>query len=243
MDIVALERIAARAWPAAEEMHLGGWMLRAAGGHTGRANSCWALAQPDRPLDEAISMVEAWYGERGLEPLFRTTDGATDPANLAERLAARGYACEIETLTMLGPLVPQPDAGVSLSPEPDAGFREVLFGVRHRGDGDAQERLEVLSRIASPVAFARLDLAEGPAAVGVCAVEGDWVGLSAMRTLDHARRRGLARRVVGALHAFAAGSGATRGYLQVEAANAPAIALYRSLGFAPAYAYRHWRRS
>ncbi|MCC7268045.1 MAG: GNAT family N-acetyltransferase [Caulobacteraceae bacterium] len=242
MDIVALEKIAARAWPAVEEARLGGWLLRAASGHTGRANSCWALEPPDRPVDEAISAVESWYAARGLTPLFRTTDGATAPVDLAERLASRGYVPEIETMTMTGPLTMRPDAQVCLSQASDARFREVLFGVQHRGDGDAQERLEVLSRIPAPVAFARLDVDGGPASVGVCAVAGDWAGLSAMRTLDRARRQGLARRVVGALHAFAAEAGASRAYLQVEAENLPAIALYRSLGFTPAFNYRHWRR-
>ncbi|HYD45625.1 MAG TPA: GNAT family N-acetyltransferase [Phenylobacterium sp.] len=242
MDIVALERIAARAWPAAEEARHGGWLLRAASGHTGRANSCWALEPPDRPVDEAIAAVEAWYAARGLTPMFRTSDGATAPVDLADLLAAREYAPEMETVTMLGPLSPRPDDGVSLSGAADEGFRQVLFGVHHRGDGDAQERLEVLSRIPSPVAFARLEAEGRPAAVGVCAVEGDWAGLSAMRTLEAARRQGLARRVVGALHAFAAGAGARRAYLQVEAENHSAIALYRSLGFEPAFNYRHWRR-
>lgn len=242
MDIVALEKIAARAWPAREEAHLGGWLLRAASGHTGRANSCWTLETPDRPVDDAIQAVEDWYAARGLAPMFRTTDGATVPSDLGALLAARGYAQEMETLVMLGPLTARADAQVSLSSASDAGFREVLFGVEHRGDGDAQERLEVLSRIPAPVAFAKLEVEGRPAAVGVCAVEGEWAGLSAMRTLADARRQGLGRRVVGALHAFAAEAGARRAYLQVEAANDPAIALYRSLGFSPAYAYRHWRR-
>lgn len=242
MDIAALERIAARAWPAREEAHLGGWLLRAASGHTGRANSCWALETPDRPVNDAIEAVEGWYAARGLTPMFRTTDGATAPVELADFLAARGYASEMETVMMLGPLTPLADAQVSILPGPDLGFRDVLFGVQHRGDGDAQERLEVLSRVPSPVAFAKLELDGEAAAVGVCAVEGGWAGLSAMRTLESARRQGLARRIVGALHAFAAEAGAGRAYLQVEASNDPAIALYRSLGFEPAFNYRHWRR-
>ena len=168
--------------------------------------------------------------------------GRGPPSGLVDLLRARGYAPEIAPLVMVGPLSPEADAQVKLSSIPDENFRKVLFGVQHRGDGDAAERLAVLSRIPAPVGFATLDLDERPCAVGVCAVEGEWAGLSAMRTLDHARRRGLARRLIGALHAFATDAGASRGYLQVEAQNAPAIALYRAMGFAPEYAYRHWRR-
>ena len=243
MDIVALEKIAARAWPAAEEVHLGGWLIRAASGHTGRANSCWTLEPPGRPVETAVAAVEAWYAARSLPPVFRTSDGATAPRDLPRLLMAQGYAPEIETVMMLGPLTSRPDSQVSLSQAPDDGFRRVLFGVQHRGDGDAQERLEVLSRIPAPKAFARLNLDGQPAAVGVCAVDGEWAGLSAMRTVAAVRRKGLGRRVIGALHEFAAEAGARRAYLQVEAQNAPAIALYRSLGFEPAFNYRHWRRT
>lgn len=242
MDIVALEQVAARAWPAREEAVLGGWLLRADGGHTGRANSCWTLTAPDRPVGAAIEAVEAWYAARDLPPVFRTTDGATTPSGLVDLLRARGYAPEIETLVMVGPLSPERDAQVGLSSIADERFRQVLVGVQHRGDGDAAERFAVLSRIPAPVAFATLDLEGRACAVGVCAVEGEWAGLSAMRTLAHARRQGLARRLIGALHAFATEAGASRGYLQVEAENAPAIALYRAMGFAPEYAYRHWRK-
>jgi ribosomal protein S18 acetylase RimI-like enzyme len=36
--------------------------------------------------------------------------------------------------------------------------------------------------------------------------------------------------------------GVERAWLQVEADNAPAIALYAAEGFQPAYCYRYWSR-
>jgi GNAT superfamily N-acetyltransferase len=54
-------------------------------------------------------------------------------------------------------------------------------------------------------------------------------------------RRGYARRVIGSLAAWAADRGATGACLEVEAANAPALALYAGLGFRELYSY-HYRR-
>lgn len=238
LDIVALEDVTARAWPARVRDRIGGWRLNAAGGRTGRANTCWTLEAPDRDPAEAIAAVEAWYAGQGQAPRFKTTDGATQPPDLPARLAARGYAASTETLVMLGPVGGAGEAIVAA--EPDAPFQAVLFEALYKDPADARERLETLRRIARPVFFARLDADGAPAAVGACAVEGDWAGLSVMRTVERARRQGLARRIVGSLLEAARRAGATRSYLQVEAENAPAIALYRDCGFEEAYRYRYW---
>ena len=44
---------------------LGDWLLRAAEGWTGRANSALPVGDPDRPLAAAIDAVERWYADRG----------------------------------------------------------------------------------------------------------------------------------------------------------------------------------
>ena len=43
----AIEAAGLRAWPAVETMTDGSWILRAAGGHTNRANSTWCLNPAD----------------------------------------------------------------------------------------------------------------------------------------------------------------------------------------------------
>jgi ribosomal protein S18 acetylase RimI-like enzyme len=85
-----------------------------------------------------------------------------------------------------------------------------------------------------------LDLGGEVAALGASAVDGEWAGIFGMRTLPTHRRKGLASRVLAALLHEARSLGARRAYLQVEADNAPAIALYSGLGFVPAYGYRYW---
>ena len=74
------------------------------------------------------------------------------------------------------------------------------------------------------------------------AVEGDWAGIFGMRTTPEHRRKGLAWKIFTALTAKARASGAARGYLQVEAVNAGAIALYERAGFEEAYRYSYWAR-
>ena len=51
ISIPDLEQRAALGWRAPQEDRLGDWVLRAAGGFTGRANSALAAGDPGRPLD------------------------------------------------------------------------------------------------------------------------------------------------------------------------------------------------
>src|SRR5580692_4950385 len=65
-----LARIAAAHWRGTEEEWLGGWLLRAAGGFTGRANSVLPLGDPGVPLDDALAAVTRWYRARVLPPMI-----------------------------------------------------------------------------------------------------------------------------------------------------------------------------
>jgi GNAT superfamily N-acetyltransferase len=68
--------------------------------------------------------------------------------------------------------------------------------------------------------------------------KGRWLGLSLIGTEEHARRQGLAQRVIAALVAWGAAAGATDAYLQVEQRNAGAVALYEKLGFTTHHVYQ-----
>ncbi|WP_369060454.1 GNAT family N-acetyltransferase [Caulobacter sp. 73W] len=240
VDPKVLEPIADRAWPAAEQLRMGGWRLNASVGFSQRINACWPLGRPDRRAPAAIEAVEKWYASRGLAPRFKLTDGATAPRTLAQQLEKRGYCPRNRTLVMVGPCVGRADQGVLIEPRPDQAFEAVFTATAGGNLADARERLDALRRIGPPALFARIEGAEGPAAIGASAVEGEWAGVFAMRTAPDHRRKGLARRVLSSLLHAAAGEGATRAYLQVEADNAPAIAMYEAAGFATAYTYAYW---
>lgn len=241
IDPAILEPLADDAWPARERERLGGWRLNASSGHSMRINACWPLAAPDRDPDAAIDAVEAWYAARGLPPRFKLTESVVAPADLAERLAERGYGPGKDTLVMVGPAGGEGDPMVRLSSSPDETF-ETVFTASAGDPEDGRERIEALGRMPPPACFARLDIDGAPAAIGVAALGGGFAGVFGMRTVPAHRRKGLARRVLGALLAEARRQGVEQAWLQVESDNAPAIALYADEGFEPAYRYRYWSR-
>ncbi len=245
IDPAILEPLADDAWPARERDRLGGWRLNASSGRSMRINACWPLAAPDRDPEAALDAVEAWFKARDLPARFKLTDNLTAPADLAERLAARGYAPSKRTVVMLGRLEGAPGGGddlaIRLSTTPDATF-EAVFTATAGDPEDGRERVEALGRIPAPARFARLDIDGAPAAIGCGAISGAFVGVFGMRTAPDHRRKGLARRIFRALLTEAKGLGAEQAWLQVEADNAPAIALYADEGFAPAYRYQYWAR-
>lgn len=236
-DIVRLEVIAARAWPAARSTTLGGWRLYATSGFSGRINACWPLEDPGLDLAQAISRAEAWFESCGLPSNFKIVAGAAPL--LTGELARRGYRSRTETVMMTGPARGSPDASILLSGAVDPAFAAV-FTATSDDPGDARERLETLARVPAPRALALLEVDAAPAAIGACAVEGDWTGIFAMRTDPRYRRQGLGRRVFASLLAYAAELGATQAWLQVDADNPPALALYEAAGFAEAYRYHYW---
>jgi GNAT superfamily N-acetyltransferase len=241
-----VEEVAALGWQGLETDRLGGWLLRAAGGWTGRANSALPLGDPGRDLDAAIDAVAAWYRQRGLPPTFQVpVPLATE---LDARLAARGWdapygVAGIDVMTGdLAPILaaagaPRADLPpVALSAEPSPGWLGVY---RYRGGELPAVAVEVLRKAANPV-FAEVLMDGQTVATGRAAIDAGWVGIFAMETVEPAQRRGLARHVLLALLRQAAGAGARHVYLQVTRSNSPAVALYSQLGLTTHHSY-HYR--
>ena len=63
-----LERVAAAHWRGTEEEWLGDWLLRAASGFTGRANSALPLGDPGLPLDDALAAGDSVVPGAGAGP-------------------------------------------------------------------------------------------------------------------------------------------------------------------------------
>lgn len=238
-EIRTLEELAFNAWPALQTLVLDGWLLRFADGYTKRANSANAWRPGTTPLPELVSTVETLYRDRGLRPIFRLSPLA--PAGTDGLLARHGYrSFDASSVHRAAIADVAATPGVALDTAPDAAW----LGGYAAATGLAEAQLATLGRMLRlchlPCAFASIDHDGAPIAFGYAVRERGHVGLFDIVTAPAQRRRGLARRIVAALMHWGAAHGAARAYLQVVDGNAPALALYRQLGFTEAYRY-HYR--
>ncbi|MGC0329703.1 ribosomal protein S18 acetylase RimI-like enzyme [Streptomyces sp. SAI-170] len=236
-----LAHISARAWRPLESERLGEWELRAASGFTRRANSVLPLGDPGLPLDDALTAVRRWYGERGLPAYLQTATGAAGTQELlCAELAERGWVREVTAELWIGALAPVADlrepGGVTLSRTADAAWL-----ARYQRKGLSEVALRVLGSGPS-VWFASVPGEGGaPAAIGRLVVDGRWAGFAAVEVAPERRREGLATAVMAALARQALDEGASAAWLQVETDNTAARALYGRTGFAAHHAYHHYR--
>lgn len=235
--IAALEHAAARHWQAPDTEPLGEWLLRAADGFTGRANSALPLGDPGCPLPEAVTAVAGWYRARGLRPMIVLPHAAA-PDHLETHLKERGWLPRpgpaFVMVAGIGKLPASP-ADVEFAPEPDAAF---LGLYRYRGQ-DLPPIARTLLMSAPWQAFGSIRRDGLAVAVGRVSVAGDLGVLTAVEVDAAYRRQGLGTAVTAGLAAEAAARGARRILLQVETGNDPARALYFRCGFQDSHRYHY----
>jgi N-acetylglutamate synthase len=243
-----LEWRAAGTWRAPRFERMGEWLLRAADGFTGRANSALAAGDPRRPLPEAVDAVRAWYAGLGQPAMIAVPFPMAGPAGELDGLLDAGGWSRREgpAIVMTAP----PRAIAALEPGPGAA---AVAPVRVSGEPDADwlgmyhyrgQRLPPMARrllMSAPwQAFASVREDGETIAIGRVAADAGWAGITAIETDPRHRRRGLARAVTAALATLAVEQGATGLYLQVEDGNAAARTLYERMGFTGHHRY-HYR--
>jgi len=253
ISVDELELAAAPGWRGCEEEQLGDWLLRAAEGFTGRANSALAVGDPGIPLAEAVGKVAAWYAARGLPALIAVPFPAGDPgSSMVDQVLARlGWTIRADAAIVMTagadevavraeaefPGGTGSSGQLQIDAEPDAHW---LARYHYRG---LQQLPPVAIRVLTSApwqAFASVRSDGETIAIGRVAGDSRWAGLTAIEVDPRTRRRGLGAAVTAELTAHAASRGITTIYLQVTSGNAAARALYRRLGFADHHGY-HYR--
>src|SRR5215469_3794116 len=206
-SIDGLERAASQGWRAPEEERLGDWVLRAADGFTGRANSALAIGDPGLPLATAVEQVCQWYRARDLPPMVdlafplgRPQDSVTD-----RFLAERGWPVHHGAVVMTAQVGAVRAAAAAVAPaylaaEPDDGWLSLY---RYRGQVPPPISGHMLRSAAWQV-FASVSEAGRTIAIGRVAAADGWAGLTAIEVHPEHRRRGLGQAVTAALVAAAA---------------------------------------
>jgi ribosomal protein S18 acetylase RimI-like enzyme len=250
-----LEAAMDAAWPAPERHDAGGWVLRAAGGVTQRANSIWPRAltagQSAEHLPGLLADARSWYRRRRLPVIFQLFNSPATAA-LHDLLDTERFTRQSETLVMTRSATADPVAAasreappieLSLVPSPD--WLRVWWDVDGRGGEDALATArEILEGCPSVYAMAR-DADGRPAAVGRLALPAGSAhgGLYCMATRPDARRSGYGTAIVRSLLQAGEERGVMDFWLLVTAANHEAQGLYAKAGFRETgrYLYRQER--
>jgi GNAT superfamily N-acetyltransferase len=225
-----LERVAADAWPALEEVEVDGWRLRASAGVTRRANSALPLSGA-LPVEAVVN----FYRSREMPPVVQVSDAATDDA-----LAALGWQRDIAVEVMTSPVPVGASTAVVIT-EPDEQWLDCWWAVDGRG-GPVQLVVarQMLSRITAPAAYASVVRDGRTVAVGRAVAQEGQLGIFSMAVRPEVRRRGLGREILQALATWGVEQAAKTAYLQVFDGNVEARSLYASAGFSTAHHY-HYR--
>ncbi|MEI9992259.1 MAG: GNAT family N-acetyltransferase [Rhizomicrobium sp.] len=242
-----VEETCMNAWPALKEVIYDGWLIRLANGATRRTNSVNVIGPGKRPLAEKIEYCEAIYRAHGRPSYFRLLSHA--PPALEQALDARGYRAEDETITLymnFSRAKPKPPDGAIVTDVREGRPTKAWLNAHRihsrRTPEEAAALHAVLDAVAVPALFAEARGEDGEiASVAFCGIHQRIACLQWVVTDPAQRRMGLSHATLSALLARAEAAGARGACLQVIAANAPAVALYKRLGFGCELYRYHYR--
>lgn len=238
-----LEAVGFRAWPAAVTRYDGSWLYRLTAGHPSRRLNSVSPLDPGDCRDIAIRLEKAAkrFADYGRPLLIRQTP-LTPPALIAFMDAA-GWAEAGHTHVMMAELatLPREEDALDHLPSRDVG-RYVDARIRVAGDDPALKPglTEVVNAIKPETGlFIFEEPGFGPTAVALAVLDNDLAGLLQMAVAPGRRGRGIGTALLHAALRWAKLKGARQAWLQVEAGNVPALALYRRAGFKDIYDYSY----
>ena len=242
--ITEIETLASRAWPAQHTQEYGGWLLRAAGGVTRRANSVLPLHDPAAEnLELAFEYVQKFYQSHKLPTRFQMTK-ASSPANLDTVLESKGLIIDMPTKMLTSPLdritLEEPEVAIVLLGSPWDDWTTAYGTLTGFDEFKIAVRTDIINRISSKKACAAAIMDQNVIGIGLGVLDGSWLGLFSLVTHEKFRRQRVATSITQSLVSWGLSQGASQGYLQVEEDNVPAKKLYYGLGFEDAYSY--WYR-
>ncbi|MBF9035149.1 GNAT family N-acetyltransferase [Rhodobacterales bacterium HKCCE2091] len=231
IDIYALTQAT---WPPVRAEMRDGWTIReGAGGGSRVSAATW-----DGPADATpdLGTAEAAMLGLGQGPLVMVRagedrlDAMLDAAGYAVKDPTLAYAIDAATIAAVPPPVTSFEIWPPLAIQTDVWAEA----------GVGPERRAVMDRVQGPKTSLLGRIHDRPAAAAFVAVHGDAAMLHALEVAPDYRRAGLARVMVCSAADWALRQGASTLALLVTRANAPANALYKSLGFEPVGHY-HYR--
>ena len=228
LRVLELDQICNLTWPATENYENFGWLMRAAGGVTNRANSVLPLVAnleggPLTDFAEKLAVTQEFYRKRNLPTIFQVALPKWQV--LYDKLCSIGATETLRGNTMVTDLT-------SAKQKIPAGFEIV------QSDQISTEWLEVhptpgIEKILSGCDATYLTVVKDGQTIAACriALANGWSSITRVFVHDYFRGQGLGKAIVAAALEASFEQGATKAVLQVEASNVIAIGVYESLGF------------
>lgn len=237
-----LEAVGFRAWPAATVHYDGSWLCRLTAGHPSRRlNSLNPLDPSDtRDIEIRVEKAAKRFEDYGRPLLVRQTP--LTPLPLIDFMDEAGWANVGRTSVMMADLATLPrDEGLDHLPSRDVG-RFVDARIRVAGDDPALKPglTEIINAIKPEAGlFIFEEPGFGPTAVTIAVQDNDIAGILQLGVAEEKRGQGLGTAILHASLRWAKLKGARHAWVQVEADNAAARALYGRAGFRDVYEYSY----
>lgn len=254
-DIRAIETASAKAFPGSEHLLIDGWLARAATEPAPRSNSATPIGHSAGFAPVPLAPLASFYAERGAPVQLLVPERIGKPAQRLIDAEPGRWRLGGELLVMSvelaeGAFAADPRVVLDEAPHP-----QWLAMCRYRGrDLSPAEARDLVHPIDGQLRFARLVQDSGAgassgtetAAVARVALTTSedgrtWLGVSAVEVGERWRRQANGSKLVESILAWGAATGVDAAYLQVEASNEAAVAMYGKLGFIEHHRHRYAR--
>lgn len=239
---IHIEERSFNAWPALQTIYYDGWLLHFANGYTNRANSVKPIYASNEDTSQKITHCEAVYQVRKQKAAFKMTDFA-QPVRLDDLLAERGYDVVTPTSVQVRSLAnvePPIIDTVTIEPRLTDDWFKAFCRLNASPPRHIPTMRRMLASIIPSACFASLCHQDEIAAIGMGVIERGYIGFFDIVTDERLRRQGFGAQLMLHLMHWGKSQGAVGAYLQVVAANTPAVTMYHRLGFREIYQY--WYR-
>lgn len=258
-DIRALETASAKAFPGSEHLLIDGWLARAATEPAPRSNSATPIGHSAGFAPVPLAPLASFYAERGAPLQLLVPERIGKPAQRLidaepERWRLGGELLVMSVELAEGAFDADPRVVLDEVPHP-----QWLAMCRYRGrDLSPAEARDLVRPIDGQLRFARLVQGAGTGAGPGASSESEtaavarvalttsedgraWLGISAVEVGERWRRQANGSKLVESILAWGAATGVDAAYLQVQASNEAAVAMYGKLGFIEHHRHRYAR--
>ena len=241
--IKKIEDMSLNAWPSHKMELYDGWILRFSYFYTHRTNSVEQFGTSTLSWREKVSYCENEYLRLGSPAIFKISPLVSPDFDYL--LENRGYEIQHTTNVMTMELT---DARLDY-PYPQVNFTDDIPDVWIESLFDLKGTVNPIHRAVVPSMYHAIVKDTICASIwdngkivatGLGILDRDYIGIYAIHVREDFRHRGYARQICTGLLKEGINKGASKAYLQVVKGNAPAQALYTSLGFK--FAYTYWFR-